>query len=98
MSDEKLQKLLLIYIYTNLGESDVKMYNEVMTKSNTFEYDFKAHTIDENKQYLAKWKRENNIKITEYKFYLSRNGLHFNEYGCPVFIQRKGEKKWTTKN
>lgn len=88
----KIEKLYLIYVYEHLDRSNAKLFNEISSKEKTqFEWDFTTHTELENQIYLKKWKKENGIRLTDYKT-IEEVGYKEDKNGTPIFITKKKEK------
>jgi len=90
MKDSQYKKLFLIYVYTHLGESNTKMFDELVRHEAKFEWEFNKHTEQENNEFLTKWKKENNIKLTEWYCMDQGNSKgKFDENGLPIIVERK---------
>ena len=63
-------KLLLIYKYELFKGDNDKLLGDMASKSkesNRIGFDFENCTDEEGQAFLRNWKKENNIKLTEYR-------------------------------
>ena len=84
-------KLFMIYCYEYFNESDAKMFHELNVQELPYPRKFSEHTVEENNAFLEEWRKQNNIKLSEFKL---MDRPTFNKFGTPIFIKRiKGEYK-----
>ena len=87
----KVEKLLLIYKFTILGESNTKLIADMCESGKTSlkaGRNFARYTEEENKSFLLNWYRRNKIKIKDYKVYTDLTKAPKNKEGLPIIVKK----------
>lgn len=85
MKKNKEYKIFMIYCFEYFEENDAKLFDEIVSQQMCYPRKFKNYTEEENKKYLAEWKRKNNIKLCDFELLKTPR---YNKYGTPIFIKR----------
>lgn len=85
ITDKQLQELMLIYMYRELNKNNAALFDEIVRQNHKFEYDFKAHTEQENRAFLTQWKHDNNIDLRRYRT-VHKVGLRYAKNGTPILV------------
>lgn len=87
----RIEKLLLIYKYTILGENNPKLIYDMFTGSKMTTKkgrNFARYTEQENKEFLLEWYKRNKIKMSDYKVCLDLNKAQVDKNGLPIIVRR----------
>ena len=93
MTNRQYQKLFTIFTFIKCGESNVKMFDTVCNKGENIVdlgRKFSDYTEQENNEFLKQWKKENDIKLTQWKV-IGETGmrkLEQDKNGTPILIKK----------
>lgn len=81
-------KMLLICIFVELGESNAKMFDEIRSQNKLIELGFAERDFEQNKQYLRNWFKDNNVKMKDFDIPFTRGVASCDENGVPIIVRR----------
>ena len=81
-------KMMLICIFVELGESNAKMFDEIRNQQKLIELGFVERDFEQNKQYLRKWFKDNNVKMKDFDLPPVRGVATCDRNGVPIIVRR----------
>lgn len=87
------EKMLLIYVYMQCGESNAKTFDAIVTNKE-FDRRFGKFSNDENNEFLRNYFTNNNLNQKDFKV-IGKDFKKplYDDNGVPVLVYRKHKKK-----
>ena len=88
-----VRKAILICVYVELGESDVKMYDELNTGEMSKKLGFRDRNEVENAKFLRQWMKRHRLRLSDFSVITEWKNLKRDENGVPLIVKRVKHKK-----
>lgn len=89
MNIKNYKKAFLIVIYEELGQSNTKMFNEIVTMEKAKELGFEERSKEENNKFVRKWLKEHKVKMCDYKTIIDFKEIKRDENFIPIIVEKK---------
>ena len=82
------QKMMLICMFVELGESNVKLFDEINTCEKSKELGFRDRTDVENLKFLIKYFKDHKIKVKDFRVPILDGILKDDKNGVLILVKR----------